>query len=75
MGLTPVSAATALPALADLRHWVFDLDGTLTVPVHDFALIRRALDIPADADILGHLAALPDYKAQRDETPEEIVQH
>lgn len=59
MGLTPGSVATALPALADLRHWVFDLDGTLTVPVHDFALIRRALDIPADADILGHLAALP----------------
>ena len=65
MGLTPGLAATALPALADLRHWVFDLDGTLTVPVHDFALIRRALDIPADADILGHLAALPVHEARQ----------
>ena len=65
MGLTPGSVATALPALADLRHWVFDLDGTLTVPVHDVALIRRALDIPAEADILGHLAALPVHEARQ----------
>ena len=40
-------------------HWVFDLDGTLTVPVHDFAAIRAALGIPDGADILGHIASLP----------------
>lgn len=45
--------------LRDVRHWVFDMDGTLTVAVHDFAAIRRALDIPAEDDILTHLAALP----------------
>lgn len=45
--------------LAGHRHWVFDLDGTLTLAVHDFALIRRELGIPAGQDILGHLAALP----------------
>lgn len=45
--------------LDQVRHWVFDMDGTLTVPVHDFPAIKRALDIPQDADILGHLAALP----------------
>lgn len=45
--------------LASLRHWVFDMDGTLTVAVHDFAAIRRALDIPPEDDILSHLAALP----------------
>ncbi len=49
--------------LADSRHWVFDLDGTLTRAVHDFAAIRRALEIPADADILAHLAALPATEA------------
>lgn len=49
--------------LADCRHWVFDMDGTLTVAVHDFAAIRRHLDIPAEDDILGHLAALPDAEA------------
>lgn len=46
-------------SLARVRHWVFDLDGTLTVAVHDFAAIRRHLEIPPEADILGHLAALP----------------
>ncbi|KAB7767295.1 HAD family hydrolase [Xanthomonas maliensis] len=50
--------------MADCRHWVFDMDGTLTEPAHDFALIRRALDIPPDADILHHLAALPAAQAR-----------
>ena len=54
----------AVPALASLRHWVFDLDGTLTEAVHDFALIRRELDIPPDADILAHLANLPPEEAR-----------
>ncbi|MET3716707.1 phosphoglycolate phosphatase-like HAD superfamily hydrolase [Pseudomonas sp. PvP001] len=27
-------------SLVHVRHWVFDLDGTLTVAVHDFAAIR-----------------------------------
>jgi len=46
-------------SLRDIRHWVFDMDGTLTVAVHDFAAIRVALDIPPADDILTHLAALP----------------
>ena len=45
-------------------HWVFDLDGTLTVAVHDFAAIRRELEIPAGSDILGHLSSLPVHHAQ-----------
>lgn len=46
--------------LQTCRHWVFDLDGTLTRPVHDFQHIRRELGIPADADILDTLARLPE---------------
>ena len=46
-------------SLADAWHWVFDMDGTLTIAVHDFPAIKRALDIPPDDDILHHLAALP----------------
>lgn len=46
-------------ALATARHWVFDMDGTLTLAVHDFEAIKRALAIPVEEDILGHLAALP----------------
>jgi HAD superfamily hydrolase (TIGR01509 family) len=46
-------------SLARIRHWVFDMDGTLTLAAHDFPAIKRALDIPQEDDILGHLAALP----------------
>ena len=46
-------------SLGEVRHWVFDMDGTLTVAVHDFDAIRVALEIPAEHDILTHLAALP----------------
>jgi HAD superfamily hydrolase (TIGR01509 family) len=46
-------------SLAAARHWVFDMDGTLTRAVHDFEAIKRALEIPLNEDILGHLAALP----------------
>jgi HAD superfamily hydrolase (TIGR01549 family) len=49
--------------LTHARHWVFDMDGTLTVPVHDFAAIRQALSIPEDSDILAHLARLPPAEA------------
>jgi HAD superfamily hydrolase (TIGR01509 family) len=50
-------------SLSQLRHWVFDMDGTLTIAVHDFPAIKRALGIPQDHDILSHLAALPTDEA------------
>lgn len=46
-------------SLAARRHWIFDLDGTLTVAAHDFAAIRRELGIEAGRPILEALAALP----------------
>jgi HAD superfamily hydrolase (TIGR01509 family) len=49
--------------LGDARHWVFDLDGTLTESVHDFAFIRRSLDLPEVGDMLAHLASLPEDEA------------
>ena len=49
--------------LSEARHWVFDMDGTLTIAVHDFPAIRRALDIPPEDDILHHLAGLPAEEA------------
>lgn len=55
-----VVGSTEFDWLHGCRHWVFDLDGTLTLPVHDFALIRRELAIPPQADILDWLAALPE---------------
>lgn len=48
-----------MKALREARYWVFDMDGTLTLAVHDFPAIKRALGIPEGDDILHHLAALP----------------
>lgn len=45
------------------KHWIFDLDGTLTVPKHDFGYIRQVLGVPADMDILGFLSGLPDERS------------
>lgn len=54
--------AAALP-LSAIRHWVFDMDGTLTVAVHAFERIKRELAIPVQDDILTHLAGLPAAEA------------
>ena len=51
-------------AILTRKHWVFDLDGTLTLPVHDFSIIRQVLGVPPGNDILGHLASLPDAQAK-----------
>jgi HAD superfamily hydrolase (TIGR01509 family) len=53
-----------MPDFSKYSHWVFDLDGTLTVAVHDFNEIRRQLFIPEGVDILEHLASLPPLHAQ-----------
>ncbi len=49
--------------LAQRTHWIFDMDGTLTVAAIDFAALRAALDVPATADIIGHIDALPAHQA------------
>lgn len=51
--------------LKNCQHWVFDMDGTLTIAAHDFLYIRRMLEIPEHADILCHLASLPSTEAQQ----------
>jgi len=55
---------SSIDTLSARSHWVFDLDGTLTVAVHDFAAIRQELSIPDGCDILGHLASLPEHRAR-----------
>lgn len=40
------------------RHWIFDMDGTLTVPMHDFAWLRARLGVPPGRDVLAHVDAL-----------------
>lgn len=58
------SSAGRAEAILVRKHWVFDLDGTLTLPVHDFAAIRQVLGVPQGSDILGYLASLPAAQAE-----------
>ncbi|MDI3326834.1 HAD family hydrolase [Pontibacterium granulatum] len=46
------------------RAWIFDLDGTLTQPVHNFLHIRQELGIDPADDILATIAAQPEHKRQ-----------
>jgi HAD superfamily hydrolase (TIGR01509 family) len=46
--------------VTEKSNWVFDLDGTLTVAVHDFDFIRTKLGVPAGIGILEWLACLPE---------------
>jgi HAD superfamily hydrolase (TIGR01549 family) len=48
--------------LEHCEYWIFDLDGTLTQPVHDFNFIRKELGVALNEDILQHLSALPDQQ-------------
>ncbi len=55
---------TARHHILSRRYWIFDLDGTLTIPVHDFPAIRVALGMgESDTDILQFLASLPPDEA------------
>lgn len=45
------------------KHWVFDMDGTLTIAQHDFDAIRDELGLPVGLPILESLAALPDEES------------
>lgn len=45
--------------------FIFDLDGTLTRPQHDFDAIRAALGIPTGRLILEYIAEQPEARAQK----------
>ncbi len=49
--------------LRNRGHWIFDLDGTLTVSAHDFDHIRRELGLAPEAPILEALHAMPESEA------------
>ncbi|MDH3197797.1 MAG: HAD family hydrolase [Candidatus Krumholzibacteria bacterium] len=59
--------------LRDRTHWIFDLDGTLTVAAHDFDAIRRELALEPRIPILEQLARLaPDDAEPKRARLEEI---
>jgi HAD superfamily hydrolase (TIGR01549 family) len=45
--------------LTERNHWIFDMDGTLTVAAHDFDAIRRELGLRPNIPILEQFAAMP----------------
>lgn len=51
-------------ALKSKKHWIFDMDGTLTHAIHDFDDIRVQLGLPAGIPILESIAELPKEEAQ-----------
>ncbi|MDH3388283.1 MAG: HAD family hydrolase [Gammaproteobacteria bacterium] len=54
---------TAPDLLRHRKHWIFDLDGTLTVSAHDFEHIREELGLAPATPILEALQAMPAAKA------------
>ena len=51
-------------SILERRHWIFDLDGTLTRSVHDFDDIRDQLGLPEGNEILETLSAMPADRAR-----------
>ncbi len=49
--------------LQQRSHWIFDLDGTLTISAHDFEHIRRELGLEPQTPILEALRAMPEREA------------
>ena len=44
--------------LSQKTAWIFDMDGTLTIPIHDFVHIRQVLGVPEDGDIIEYMKSL-----------------
>jgi len=49
--------------LSDCRYWIFDMDGTLTLAVHNFDAIRSELGIEQGKPILEAIDEMPDDQA------------
>jgi len=52
-------------ALLKRKFWIFDLDGTITVAIHDFSAIRHELGIPEGMPIVETLQSLPENESIR----------
>lgn len=46
--------------LRNKKHFIFDMDGTLTVAVHDFEYMRNALGLPEGLPILESIDSYPE---------------
>ena len=46
-------------------YWIFDMDGTVTIPVHDFDAMRRVLGLPKGKPILEEIATRPQEQSEK----------
>ncbi|TGN20014.1 HAD family hydrolase [Leptospira idonii] len=46
------------------KNWIFDMDGTLTLAMHDFSSIKQELGLPGHLDILTGIGLLPKEEAE-----------
>ena len=51
-------------SLLSRKHWIFDMDGTLTLAAHDFAAFKAANGMPPDRPILEVLREWPEARAE-----------
>ena len=58
------STAKMNVSLKDRTHWIFDMDGTLTLAIHDFEAIRQTLGLPSGQPILEAIAERPASEAR-----------
>lgn len=49
--------------LSQCTHWIFDMDGTLTLAVHDFDAIRKTMGLPVGQPILEAIDEMPRQQA------------
>ncbi len=49
--------------LKGYNHWIFDMDGTLTMPIHDFDLIREELGVEEGHSILEAIENMSERQA------------
>ena len=47
------------------KFWIFDMDGTLTLAVHDFPAIKKELGTPLDMDILQGISLMSEEEAEK----------
>ena len=57
--ISPIEIMSKNHHLLKRKHWIFDLDGTLTIAGHDFNAIRKELGIPEGQPIIKTLESLP----------------
>jgi len=62
-GIVTEPVQSGMQTLKQRRHWLFDMDGTLTNAMHDFDAMRTELDLPAGVPILEALAAMDPAEA------------